>query len=243
MIRETRCAIVAVLIFCSSLVAQTTQPDIAARLDALASEAYPSDAPARPVIVVVDGQPVLRKGYGLADTTKHRAVAPDDIFRIGSLTKQFTAVAILQLVQDSKVKFDDPITKYVADFDTRGKTITIEHLLSHTSGLANYTSMPGFDKGETRKLAPREVVALTDGQPLDFDPGSKFKYSNTGYVLLGMVIEKASGQSYADYMAEHVFKPAGMKDTRYSPNDIAMARHARGYEAAENGFSPHRRWT
>ena len=150
------------------------------RLDAIAKEAYPNEnEPGAAVIVVVDGKPVLRKGYGLADVESGAKNTPEKIFRIASVTKQFTAVAILQLVQQGKVRLDDPITKYVADFDMRGKTITIEHLLTHTSGIPNFTATPGFIEGETRKLSPRELVAIVDGQPLDFEPGSKFKYSNT----------------------------------------------------------------
>lgn len=219
--------------------AQAPAEPLETRLDDIVKHAYPNDdEPGAAVLVAVDGNPVLRKGYGLADTETGRAIEPDDVFRIASVTKQFTAVAILQLVQQGKVKLDDPITKYVPDFDTRGQTITIENLLSHTSGIPNFTELPDFKDGETRKLSPREVVALVDDKPLDFAPGSKFKYSNTNYTLLGMVIEKTSGKAYADYMLEHVFAPAGMKHTRYSPNEIADDKHAHGYEASEGGFKP-----
>ena len=211
------------------------------RLDAIVKDTYANeDEPGAAVIVVVDGKPVLRKGYGVADTESGAKVTPETVFRIGSVTKQFTAVAILQLVQQGKVKLDDPITKYVDDFNPRGKTITLEHLLSHASGIPNYTEGPGFQEIGTRKLSPREIVALVDEKPLEFEPGSKFKYSNTNYVLLGMAIEKASGQAYADYMLEHVFKPAGMTSTRYGPNDITDERHAQGYEASQDGFKPAR---
>ena len=211
------------------------------RLDAIVREAYPNDTePGAAVIVVADGKTVLRKGYGQADTEKGRAIEPNDVFRIGSVTKQFTAVAILQLVQQGKVKLDAPVTQYVSDFDMRGKTITVEHLLSHTSGIPNYTEGPEYQQNMTRTLSPRAIVALVDEKPLDFEPGSQFKYSNTNYVLLGMVIEKASGQKYADYLLEHVFKPAGMKSTRYAPNDIAGDAHAQGYERSQDGFKPAR---
>ena len=242
MMRGFRCAAVFVLMLCSLAVAQTTAPaELSSRLDAIVKETYANDdEPGAAVIVVVDGQPVLRKGYGLADVESGAKVTPEKVFRIASVTKQFTAVAVLQLVQQGKVKLDDPVTKYVEDLDTRGKTITVEHLLSHTSGIPHYTATPGFVDIGARKFSPRELVALVDDQPLDFEPGSQFKYSNTGYVLLGMVIEKASGTSYADYMLEHVFKPAGMNDTRYGPNEIADDKHARGYEASEGGFKPAR---
>jgi D-alanyl-D-alanine carboxypeptidase len=217
----------------------TTQSDLPPRLDAIAAEAFPAGAPGAAVLVVVDGKPILRKGYGLADVEHKRAIAPDDVFRIGSLTKQFTAVAILQLVQQGKVKLDDPITAYVPDFDMRGKTITIEHLLTHTSGVPNFTSTPDYRAKFDQHLAPRQVVGMTDGQPLEFDPGTKFKYSNTNYALLGMVIERVSGQTYADYLAEHVLKPAGTKDTAYSANDAATRpRHATGYDIEDNKPTP-----
>jgi CubicO group peptidase (beta-lactamase class C family) len=217
-----------------------TEPeDLKTRLDALATEAYPhDDEPGAAVLVAVDGKPVLRRAYGVANAATGAKLTPDMIFRIGSITKQFTAVAILQLVQQERVRLDDPITKYVPDVDTRGRTITIEHLLTHTSGIPNYTAVPKFDELHLRKLSPRQIVALVDDQPLDFEPGSQFRYSNTGYVLLGMVIERASGQQYADYMREHVFQPAGLRDTRYAANDFATARQAHGYDWSpqDNGF-------
>jgi CubicO group peptidase (beta-lactamase class C family) len=247
MMREIRCAMVVLLTLGWLLVAQTTAQttaprtapsDLAARLDAIVLDQQPNaDEPGLAVLVVVDGRPVLRKGYGLANVETRAPIAPDMIFRIGSVTKQFTAVAVLQLVQQGKVRLDDPITKYVSDLDTRGQTITIEHLLTHTSGIPSYTAIPNFEEVRVRKMSPRQIVALVDDQPLEFAPGSQHKYSNTGYILLGMVIEKASGQSYADYMLEHVFKPAGMKDTRYGGNDFPTDRHARGYEASsQSGF-------
>src|SRR5439155_22314042 len=131
-----------------------------------------------------DGKPVLRKAYGMADVGKGVKITPDMIFRIGSITKQFTSVAVLQLVQQGKVSLDDGITKYLPDFDTRsprGKTITVEHLLSHTSGLPNYTEGSEYQGGMARDLAPAEIVKLVAGKPLEFEPGTRFKYSNTNY--------------------------------------------------------------
>src|SRR4051812_35963242 len=149
---------------CSPLVAQTTQPaDLKSRLDAMVTEAYPdANEPGAAVIVVADGKVVLSAGRGLANTKTNAPITPDTIFRIGSITKQFTAVAVLQLVQQGKVKLDDPITKYVPDLNTRGQTITIEHLLTHTSGIPNYTAVPNFKEVRVRKMSPREIVGLTD---------------------------------------------------------------------------------
>lgn len=211
------------------------------RLDRLVLERYPSESePGRVVLVSVDDKPVLRKGYGLADLENGVKVAPDMIFRIASVTKQFTAVAVLQLVQAGKVSLADPITKYLPDFDTRGKTITVENLLTHTSGVFNFTALPAdFLSQLTGDLKPGEVVNLIADKPLEFEPGSRMKYSNTNYILLGMLIEKVSGRTYAEYLEESIAKPLGLADTRFSRNDAPTPRHARGYEQERPGkWSP-----
>lgn len=206
------------------------------RLDSIVTDLFPTgDQPGLAVLVMVDGTPVLRKGYGLADLTAKTRVAPDTIFRIGSITKQFTAVAVLQLVAAGKVSLDDPITKYVPGFDTQGRTITVENLLTHTSGLFSVTALENFDDQITKDITPAEGVALIAGRPLEFEPGARFKYSNTNYLLLGMVIEKASGQPYAEYIRDHIARPLGLADTRYSTDDDITDRHARGYENNKSG--------
>ena len=189
--RMVSAAIVLVEIISLSLVssARAKEPALLLeqRLDRLVLDCYPSATePGTAVLAMVDRKPVLRKGYGMADVKKGVKVTPDMIFRIASITKQFTAVAVLQLVQAGKVSLTDPITKYVPDFDTRGKTITIENLLTHTSGLHNVTALDDFDSQITRDLKPIEVANLIAGKPLEFEPGSQFKYSNTNYILLGM---------------------------------------------------------
>jgi len=205
------------------------------RLDRLVLDYYPSTGPGTAVLVMVDGKPVLRKGYGMADMEKGVKVTPDMIFRIASITKQFTAVAVLQLVQAGKVSLTDPITKYVPDFDTQGKTITIENLLTHTSGLHNVTALDDFLSQITRDLKPIEVANLIAGKPLEFEPGSQFKYSNTNYILLGMLIEKVTGRTYAENLESSIAKPLGLADTRYSRDDALTPRHARGYDRESSG--------
>ena len=206
------------------------------RLDRLVLDYYPSaNGPGTAVLVMVDGKPVLRKGYGMADVKKGVKVTPGMIFRIASVTKQFTAVAVLQLVQAGKVSLTDPITKYVPDFDTRGKTITIENLLTHTSGLFNVTALDDFVSQITRDLKPIEVANLIANKPLEFEPGSQFKYSNTNYILLGMLIENVSGRTYAENFESSIAKPLGLADTRYSRDDALTPRHARGYDRESSG--------
>jgi CubicO group peptidase (beta-lactamase class C family) len=206
------------------------------RLDRLVLDCYPSATePGTAVLVMVDGKPVLRKGYGMADVKKGVKVTPDMIFRIASVTKQFTAVAVLHLVRAGKVSLSDPITKYVPDFDTQGKTITIENLLTHTSGLFNVTALDDFVSQITRDLKPIEVANLIAGKPLEFEPGSQFKYSNTNYILLGMLIEKVTGRTYAENLESSIAKPLGLADTRYSRDDALTPRHARGYDRESSG--------
>ncbi|MBI5764168.1 MAG: serine hydrolase [Planctomycetes bacterium] len=225
-----------VLSFASSARAEEPSKSLKQRLDKLVLDCYPSATePGAAVLVTVDGKTVLRKGYGMADMEKGVKVTPDMIFRIASITKQFTSVSVLQLVQQGKVSLEDPITKYLPDFDTRGKTITVEHLLSHTSGLPNYTEGSAYEKGMTRDLKPAEIVKLVADKPLDFEPGSRFKYSNTNYVLLGMLIEKVSGRTYANNLKSSITKPLGLTDTRYSRNDGLTPRHARGYDQDSSG--------
>lgn len=210
------------------------------RLDALARDFYPdANAPGAAVLVMIDGKPVLRKGYGVADIEKRTPITPETIFRIGSITKQFTAVAVLQLVQAGKLSLDDPIGKWVPDFDTQGKPITIEHLLSHTSGIPSYTAGPAYIAGMARDVTPAQILGMVADQPMEFEPGERFKYSNTNYVLLGMAIERASGLSYADYLHRHICKPLGLSNTRYGRNDEPTDRHARGYNPGDaEGWVP-----
>lgn len=238
--RMVSAAIVLVEIIFLSLVssARAGEPGLPLeqRLDRLVLDRFPSATePGAAVLVMVDGKPALRKGYGMADVEKGVKVTPDMIFRIASITKQFTSIGVLQLVQQVKVSLTDPITKYVPDFDAQGKTITIENLLTHTSGLHNLTALDDFLPQSTKDLKPIEVANLIAGKPLEFEPGSKFKYSNTNYVLLGILIEKVTGRTYAENLESSIAKPLGLADTRYSRDDALTPRHARGYDWESSG--------
>jgi CubicO group peptidase (beta-lactamase class C family) len=168
---------------------------IAARIDAELSTAYPSGGPGAAAIVVRDGKPILRKGYGMANVELGVPNAPDTVFRIGSMTKQFTAVAVLMLVQEGKIAFDDPLTKFLPNYPARGEKITIENLLTHTSGIRSYTEMPDFESNMRKDYTVPEMIDHFAKEPLDFPPGTQWHYDNSGYFLLGAVIEKASGMA------------------------------------------------
>src|SRR5205085_2570182 len=141
---------------------------------------------------------------GKADLEQGVRATDASLFRIASVTKQFTAAAIMRMVERGKLSLDDDVTKYV-DFPTQGRKVTIRHLLTHTSGLASYTDVPGFFAGgATRDLSPAEVLDPVRALPFEFEPGTKWAYSNTGYHLLGMVIEKVSGVPYAKHLQDEL---------------------------------------
>lgn len=190
------------------------------------------------VLVAKDGVPLLREGFGAADREWDIPNAADTKFRLGSLTKQFTAVAILQLAEAGKLSIDDPISKFYPDAPAAWSKITLKHLLSHTSGIPSYTGIPGFFEtgGSKLPLKPEAIVKLTQDKPLEFEPGAKFAYDNTGYILLGVVIEKASGQTYADYLSQHIFQPLGMKNTGYDVSEQVLSKRASGYKATKDGW-------
>lgn len=182
------------------------------------------------VLVARGGKPILRKGYGFANREWNIPNGPDTKFRLGSVTKQFTATAILQLVEAGKLKLDDPISKYYTASPAAWSKVTIHHLLTHTSGIPSYTELPGFFQKESMfDRTPAEIVKLTQDKPLEFEPGEKFKYDNSGYILLGYVIEKITGQKYADYLREHIFDPLGMRDTGYDTAREIIPHRASGY--------------
>jgi D-alanyl-D-alanine carboxypeptidase len=201
--------------------------------DAVLARHYPQDAPGAVAIVVKDGRPVFRRAYGLADLEFGILVEPDMVFRIGSVTKQFTAAAILQLLDQGKLALDDDVTKYVEGYDTHGRRLTIEHLLTHTSGVPSYTDMEEWFPHIREELAPRQILDKFANRPLEFDPGTRFRYSNSGFLLLGLVIEKVSGRSYADYVRQMVL-PLGMRQTMYDDPLRVIPRRARGYERKED---------
>lgn len=204
--------------------------DYAARADAFVNVFVKQGKFMGTALVAKDGKPVFRKGYGVANVEWDIPNTPDTKFRLGSITKQFTGMAILQLAEAGKLKLDDPANKYYPEAPAAWEKITIHHLLTHTSGIPSYTSIPNFFRDKARDpLKPAEIVKLTQDQPLEFGPGEKMKYSNSGYVLLGHIIEKASGQEYAAYLRKNIFDPLGMKDSGYDTQKAILKKRASGY--------------
>lgn len=207
------CAAIAVLLAAPLVhAAPDGGQDVAARIDQVLAATYEADAPGATVIVVKDGKTILRKAYGLADVEHKQPLAPDTPMRLGSITKQFTSTAILMLVDEGKIKLDDDITVYLPDYPSQGKKVTIEHLLTHTSGIVSYTGKPDYMANMQKDLTVRQMVDSFKNDPLEFAPGSRYRYNNSGYFLLGAIIEKVSGQTYDKFVEQRIFVPPPMSD-------------------------------
>jgi len=183
------------------------------------------------ILVVQDGRVLFREAWGLADREWSIPNTPTTKFRVGSLTKQFTAVSILKLQEAGKLSIDDPVSKFYPQAPTAWSKVTIKHLLTHRSGIPSYTAIAGFFDAQSHvALTPDQIVALTRDKRLEFEPGSRFAYDNTGYILLGMVIEKVSGQAYADYVKTQILAPLGLSNTGYDVSGEVLPMRARGYD-------------
>ena len=187
------------------------------------------------VLVVRSDQVLLDKGYGYANLEWQVPDSPEAKFRLGSITKQFTAASILLLEERGKLKTDDPVKKYMPDAPAAWDKITIYNLLTHTSGIPSFTGFPDYRSTEAAPTTPEKLVARFRDKPLEFQPGEKWNYSNSGYVLLGYLIEKISGQSYKDFVQENIFKPLGMNDSGYDSNSAIILHRAYGYSPGPNG--------
>jgi CubicO group peptidase (beta-lactamase class C family) len=206
------------------------QTELIAELKAKLQNASTDSSFSGTVLVASKGKPVFSQAYGLADREHKIANTLTTRFRIGSMNKMFTAVSILQLVQQGKASLTDPLGKFLPDYPNKdvASKVTIQHLLTHTGGTGDFFG-PDFDAHRLELRTSEDYVKLFGNRPLRFEPGTRFEYSNYGFLLLGLVIEKASGQSYYDYVRDHVYKPAGMTSTGSEPEDTHIANLSTGY--------------
>ncbi|HFD2360951.1 TPA: serine hydrolase domain-containing protein, partial [Legionella pneumophila] len=188
------------------------------------------------ILMAQHEQVVLDKGYGFANLEWQISNTPKTKFRIASLTKQFTAAAILLLEEQGKLKTSDFINKFMPDAPSTWNKVTLFHLLNHTSGIPNYTGFPDFAKFTTSTKTPEQQIELFRHKPLNFQPGSNFEYNNSGYVLLGYLIEKISGQSYEDFIMTNIFNPLSMNDSGYDSHSKIIINRASGYMVSSNGI-------
>lgn len=217
--------------------AMKTQETIEAKvqkIDALLSKTYKADGtgvtPGAGVAIYWQGKVILSKGYGLANVELGVPVGPNMVFRVGSVSKQFTAVAILLLEEQGKLSVKDDIHKFLPDYPTYGQTITVEHLLTHTSGIANYTALPKWFPMWRQDLPLEELIGIFKDEPLDFNPDEGWNYSNSAFVLLGAIVEKASGMLYEDFVNQNIFKKVGMDSACYDHTERIIKNRVSGYE-------------
>jgi len=190
-------------------------------------------------IAVVRGEDTLLvKAYGSADLELDVPTPADAVYEIGSVTKQFTAAAILLLQEEGVLSLEDDLTRWLPDYPTGGRSISIRRLMDHTSGIRGYTEMPSFGQLTTQELPRDSLVTLVAAEPFDFEPGEALIYNNSAYFLLGLIIEKATGGSYEDFVEQRVFAPAGMGDSRYCHKDELTPRRAKGYQPVADGLRP-----
>jgi len=226
---------IAALFLFVSFAAQAATPDQVAAIDRIFAEAYPSGGPGAAVLVVQDGKNVLRKGYGMAEVELGVPISPDMVFRVGSVTKEFTSACVLRLAEEGRLSLDDPIGKYLPDFPTGGRRVTIEELLNHTSGIHSYTDMPAWHERMREDWTLTELEAFFRDAPFDFEPGTKWHYDNSGYVLLGAILEKVTGRPYAEIVDEMIFRPLGMSASRYGSDRPIIPGRVAGYQRTPGG--------
>jgi len=180
------------------------------------------------VLVARNGEILYQNGYGMQNIKKRLPVTPETEFRIGSITKQFTAAAILKLQEEGKLSVTDKLSKYYPDFP-RGDEVTIHHLLTHISGIHSYTNSPGFLSNVEKTIKSPDLIEIIKTDPYDFDPGEQWKYNNSGYFILGHIIEQVSGLSYNDFLRINFFEPLGMHNTGVHYKGIKLEHEAAGY--------------
>ena len=227
-------AVLALLLTASATFAQTKS----AKIDALVQQYVANRQFNGSVLVAEKGQVIFKKGYGMANMEWGIPNTPDTKFRLGSITKQFTAMLIMQLVEQGKLKLTGKVTDYLPDYPkATGDKITIHHLLTHTAGIPNYTSFSDFFATKSRNpYTPEAFTKEFANLPLDFEPGSKFSYSNSGYFLLGVIIEKVTGKPYAEVLKASILMPAQLQNTGYDLAGPILPKRASGYEKQTNGY-------
>lgn len=199
---------------------------------------YPADGPGAALLVARGDQVLFRGARGEASVELGVPLTPDSVFRIGSVTKQFAAAGLLKLVEAGKVKLDDPLSKYLPDYPN-GAHISVHQLLNHTSGVKSYTGIPGVMAGPIRMdLSTAQLIDTFKNLPTDFAPGTQWAYNNSGYVLVGAVIEVASGQAWHAYLQQALFEPLGLKHTRWGDDHALIPGQVQGYTLSQGRPAP-----
>jgi CubicO group peptidase (beta-lactamase class C family) len=201
------------------------------------SSAYKSDQPGAAALVAKGEDIVFLGAAGMADLELGVPLAPDMVFEIGSITKQFTSAAIMLLSEEGKLAVSDPMTKHLPSYPSYGQNITVEHLLTHTSGIVSYTGIPGYMASKVRNdVTVQQLIDVFKDLPVEFAPGERYTYNNSGYILLGAIVEAASGMRYEDFVRKRFFEPLGMKTAYYGCSTCIIPRRASGYDSGPTGI-------
>jgi len=225
-----------ILMCCALLFAQpisVSSPDSSYTIDEYMNSQVKESRFSGAILVARSGKVLLAKGYGFANIELNVLNDPSSKFRLGSVSQQFTATAILDLQEEGRLNILDSVCKYIPECPYNWQEIKIVNLLAHTSGISNFTELPDYESTSMLPTTVPELLARFKDKPLEFRPGEKFKYSNSGYQVLGAVIENVSGRPYAKYLAEHIFAPLEMRDTGYDSSTIILPHRVSGYR--QNG--------
>ena len=229
-------ALAAAVVFAGPQAVMAQPAAFRAQADALLAQSYPADGPGVAVIVTRGGNTIYAAGRGMGDIAANRPLAASSVFRLGSITKQFTAAVILQLVGEGRIALDDPLTRFFPDYPQPGATATVRQLLRHMSGIQSYTGIPGWmEPNMGRPHSTAEMIAAFRDLPSPTRPGEAWAYNNSGYLLLGAIIEQVTGKSWHEAIRERISAPLGLTTIAYGEDPAALAATVRGYGSGENG--------
>lgn len=193
------------------------------------------DGPGGVFLISKKGKPIYEKAFGLANLELNVGLQPNSVFQIGSMTKQFTAVAVLLLEQEGKLNTSDYISTYIPDYPN-GNKISIHHFLTHTSGIKDFTKTKGLSEIAQKEMTPKMMVDFFKSETADFQPGEKFEYNNSGYVVLGYIIELVSGKTYEEFIKAYIFDKIGMNNSYYATDRKVIKNRAYGYHQKSDGY-------
>lgn len=230
--------LIALTIMPATALARTPSP--ATSLLAIAQQAADQNGFSGTVLVVADGKILLDRGFGQASREWHVPNMPDAHYRIGSLTKQFTAALVLQLRDEGRVDLKASVRHYLPSAPTSWEKVSVRDLLAHRSGIPNFTGMEGFDIWAMQPHQPAALLDFFREAPLDFDPGTRFEYSNSNYIVLGLLLEHVTGRHYAELLDERLLGPLGLSDSGLDRDDLVLPRRAVGYQWRNGALAPAR---
>lgn len=217
-------------ILCAFFFTTNQAQSLESKIDNVLSNQFKSNETGVSALVAKDGKVIYRKAFGKSNLELDVNMTSENVFEVGSITKQFTSIAILMLLEEGKLSLEDDITKFIPDYPTNGKKITVHHLLTHTSGIKSYTSMQSFGKVMTIDESPLKFIDFFKNEPKDFDPGEKYLYNNSGYFILGYIVEKVSGMSYPKFIQERIFNKINMNSSYYGSHSKLIKNRASGYQ-------------